>query len=310
MMKIKKLDKFYTNPKIVDLLLNDFFDLFISLRLETNSFTFIEPSAGSGNFIDGLHKKGVDVKKNVLAFDIEPKNNSLIKKQDFFKLNFNKMKLDKSKTITIGNPPFGKKGELALKFLNKSLNHSSIVAFILPKTFNRYLMQKKVNEKAKLIYNKSIESNSFLVNNREYNVNCCFQIWISSEKKVSQGDLRIKKQIKPLSNDIELFIHNNTNETLKYFNKNKYKWDFAIHRQGYYDYNKIITKENELVKNRQYLFIKCNNKNLLKYIYEIDFNELAKENSTTILGFSNSDFYSKLYELIILEKMKKCDFFY
>lgn len=114
---------------------------------------------------------------------------------------------------------------------------------------------------------------------------------------------------KALSNDIELFVHNNTRETLKYFNKSKYKWDFAIHCQGYYDYNKKIINPDNLIQNRQYLFIKCKNKNIMKYIRKIDFNKLAKENSIIILGFSNSDFYNELYKLIIEEQLFQETFF-
>ncbi|AAT27581.1 type II DNA methylase [[Mycoplasma] mobile] len=304
-MKNNKLDQFYTNPKIVDSLLKIVFDLFYSLRNDQSQYTFIEPSAGSGNFIDGLYKLGVDIKKNVRAFDIDPKNNSIIEKKDFFDVNFNEMNLNKKKTVTIGNPPFGKKGDLALKFLNKSLEHSGIVAFILPKIFNRYLTQSKVKNDSKLIFQQNIDSNSFLVNDREYNVNCCFQIWISPEVKVSISNLRLEKQIKALTSDVELFVHNNTKETLKYFDKKKYNWDFAVHRQGYYDYNKKIINPKKLIQNRQYLFIKCKNEEIKQYVEKIDFSKLSKENSTTIFGFSNSDFYKELYELILHEFSEK-----
>lgn len=298
-MKNNDLDQFYTNPKVVDSLLDKLFGLFYSLQLDPNQYQFIEPSAGTGNFIDGLYKKGVNIENNVLAYDLDPKNNKYIIKKDFLNIDLKHKTKNIKKTITIGNPPFGKKGLLALEFLNKSLEHSGIVAFILPNTFKRYSLQSKVNEKAKLIYDIPLKPNSFIVGDREYNVNCCFQIWTRPEIIVSTSDLRLKQQIKSLNNDIELFIHNNTKETLKYFDKLKYKWDFAIHRQGYYDYNVKISNPNELSKNKQYLFIKCNNKKIMKYINKIDFNKLARKNNTTTLGFSNSDFFEELYTLIL-----------
>ena len=59
-MKNNDLDQFYTNPKVVDSLLDKLFSLFYSLQLDPNQYQFIEPSAGTGNFIDGLYKKGVN----------------------------------------------------------------------------------------------------------------------------------------------------------------------------------------------------------------------------------------------------------
>ncbi len=96
---------------------------------------------------------------------------------------------------------------------------------------------------------------------------------------------------------------------MKYFNKKIYKWDFAVHRQGYYDYNKKIYKQEDLKPNHQYLFIKCKNKQLLNSIKKIDFNKLAKQNATTILGFSNSDFYEEFYSMLIKQSIDINKFF-
>lgn len=115
---------------------------------KNKNYTFIEPSARTGNFLDGLFKWNVD-SKQIKAYDIEPKNNLLIKVKNFLDINFKRMKLDRKTTITIGNPPFGKKSDSApLKFLNKSLEHSAIVTFILLNIFRRYLTQAKVRSSA------------------------------------------------------------------------------------------------------------------------------------------------------------------
>ncbi len=67
-------------------------------------------------------------------------------------------------------------------------------------------------------------------------------------------DERIIAPPKIRHNDFITYIHNNTPHTLKYFNKEKYQWDFAVVRQGFYDYNEKITNANLLIKNRQYFF--------------------------------------------------------
>jgi predicted RNA methylase len=71
--------------------------------------------------------------ENTLAFDIEPKDNRIIK-QDFLDWEPN---LDPSKKyIVIGNPPFGLRGQKALQFINKAFTFADFVCFILPPLFN------------------------------------------------------------------------------------------------------------------------------------------------------------------------------
>ena len=53
-----------------------------------------------------------------------------------------------------------------------------------------------------------------------------------------------------------MYLYNNTQPTLKYFQKDKYHWVFAVVRQGFYDYTKKIVEESKLFKNRQYIFFK------------------------------------------------------
>lgn len=299
-MKINNLDKFYTNPKICKELTKEFLSMFYSIRENLNDYTFVEPSAGSGNFIDAFQYYNVKNEK-ILAFDLEPKNNTKILKEDFLKIDLKKYKLDKTKTIIIGNPPFGNKGKLALEFLNKCLKFSNVVMFILPKTFKRYSLQSKVDNNSKLIYERELEDNSFLVDDRQYDVSCVVQIWVNKNVKKWSNlvDRRLKNKTQNLfADDLKLFIHNNTKETLKYFNKEKYGWDFAVCRQGYYDYNNKITNPKELRKNRQYLFVKCANW-LKTFVDKIDFEKLSNLNNTTIKGFSNSDFYNELYQIIV-----------
>ena len=63
-----------------------------------------------------------------------------------------------------------------------------------------------------------------------------------------------------------------------------------MHRQGFYNYKKIIENPEELKKNRQYFFIKVANKDVLQKIKNnIDFEELAQSN-TQIPGYSTTNF--------------------
>ena len=111
------------------------------------------------------------------------------------------------------------------------------------------------------------------------------------------NQLEIKKEI--------LFLKDNKTkkEILKYFDKKKYEWDFAIHRQGFYDYSKKIFNPEELIKNRQYLFVKYVNP-ISKEIFKIlDFEKLSNLN-TVIKGYSNSNVVAE-YEKIKKEKFNQ-----
>ncbi|GAA9359002.1 hypothetical protein TH0628_01720 [Helicobacter pylori] len=148
----KNLDAFYTHPKIARFCLDLLKDLINqNLGLDLNAFHFLEPSAGSGSFVNALKGLGI---ADCLALDIAPKAQGIQKKDYLLELiGFNK------KCIIIGNPPFGHRGKLALDFLNKSLNEAPIVAFILPNLFKRYSIQKHIDKRAKLVLNADLEKN-------------------------------------------------------------------------------------------------------------------------------------------------------
>lgn len=297
-MKNNEFDMFYTNPKVSDYIVEKIFSFFPSIK----SKIFLEPSAGTGNFINSLIKNNIPLNK-IKAYDINPQSKFKIIKKDFMKVN-----LKNQKFITIGNPPFGKRGKTALDFLNKCLNHSYFVIFILPNTFKRFLMQKQVNINCKLLYEENLQPNSFIVNDFEYNVNCVFQVWCNELNcknfiKTYLTDKRKKQNFSLQNSIVKTWIYNNTSQTRKYFDKKKYLWDFAVHRQGYYDYSKKIYDCNELFTNRQYFFIKILDKKYEQLIKNIDFTYLSKKNTITP-GFSASDFYEELEN-----KIKFFDFF-
>ena len=287
------LDQFYTNPKICNYLVKIIKELF---PFSFNKFNYIEPSAGCGNFLDALNLHKI---KNIQAFDISPKTDERIIAQDYLllKLPFNK------NNIVIGNPPFGKRGKLALAFLNKALTEANITCFILPNIFKRYSIQKEVNANAKLIFSMPLPKDSFLVNDKAYDVNCVFMIWVNSSFKTYLPNLRLERNLNNDLRGLKTYIYNNTKSTLKYFDKDKYQWDFAVVRQGYYDYRERITDPTKLVKNRQYMFFKINNQEIAHLINKVDFAKLSQNNTSTP-GYSKSDVIDKLIELYQEEKFK------
>lgn len=135
--------------------------------------SIIEPSAGTGSFTQNL--------KNVFAYDLDPKINS-IKKQDFLLLKQNKQW--GNKILFVGNPPFGKRSTLAKKFIKKAIKlNASTIAFILPDTFNKSSNQKYSlwPKEWSLIKTYRLPKKSFYILNntkrKSYHVPCTFFIW-------------------------------------------------------------------------------------------------------------------------------------
>ena len=275
----KDLDQFFTKTTIAQHCID-----IAKEYLSTNESTlFIEPSAGSGSF-------SLLLGDNVLALDLEPQHTSIIK-CDFLLFDINEHYKDKtiptSDTIVVeGNPPFGKRGKLAKQFIDKAITFSDSIAMILPMNFIKWEMQNKIDSNYSLIYQEILDPNSFTFKNKDYSVRTAFQIW--TKKETTYPNLRIQKKPDVTHPDFELFLYNNTPETLKFFDKNTYRWNFAVVRQGYNDYTKFITNENELLKTKQWIFFKTKTKKVLKRLQSIDYTKLSLKNTSTP-GFGKAD---------------------
>jgi hypothetical protein len=164
------LDKFYTNPDIVDRCIN----LISSIYTWSNFDLIIEPSVGSGNFfykIPSINRIGIDIEPDIV--------DSNIIKQDFLTYIPSNCKTN---ILVIGNPPFGKISSLAIQFFIHASKFSSVIAFIVPKTFRRISIQNKLNPLFHLLLDEDIPIKpcSFTP---KMSVKCCFQIWTKKDIK-------------------------------------------------------------------------------------------------------------------------------
>lgn len=140
------------------------------VKIDGYNDLIIEPSAGNGSFI-------IPIKRfcnNYIFLDIKPDYRHIIK-QDFldFKLKSNNYR----KIHIIGNPPFGFKSTMAIKFIKKSCKICDYFGFILPLSFNNDSMKRSVPHNFHLLYSNQLPINSFVYNEASYNVPCVFQIW-------------------------------------------------------------------------------------------------------------------------------------
>ena len=114
MAKIE-LDKYYTPKDLAKYCIDKTLDI---IGME-NVTEIIEPSAGNGSFSSQL--------ENCIAYDIAPESEGIIK-QDFLQLEIPY----KKGRLIIGNPPFGSRNTLAVKFYKKAVNLGDYISFILP----------------------------------------------------------------------------------------------------------------------------------------------------------------------------------
>lgn len=178
-LKRNTIDKYYTNNNAV----NYCFDLIRKyIDIDYDNDIIIEPSAGNGAFIEQIKKSS----KNNLFIDLEPENSEIIK-QDYLDLDIT-FKSNYRKIHVIGNPPFGRQSSMAINFIKKSAEFCDYISFILPKSFKKDSLKAHFPSLFHLIIETEIPENSFLVEGKEHDVPCVFQIW---EKR---SDERIKKE--------------------------------------------------------------------------------------------------------------------
>lgn len=167
------LDKYYTEPKIASLCTQSFAKY---ININKNKDIIIEPSAGNGSFIPPIQK----ICKHPIFIDIAPEHH-LIKKANYLDVQF---KNSRRKTYVVGNPPFGFKSSLAIKFIRKSCQFCDAFGFILPKSFANKYMQKSVPLNFHLLKTIHLPDKSFI----SKSIKTVFQIW----KK--RNSLRKKEQ--------------------------------------------------------------------------------------------------------------------
>jgi predicted RNA methylase len=161
------LDKYYTKRGVINSILNyidfDRYDL------------IVEPSAGDNRFIDTI--KNLYPNKKIIGIDIQPENSNIIK-CDYLKFESYP---EYCNLLVIGNPPFGRQSNLAVKFFNKAAEKAACIAFILPRSFKKESVQRKLNVNFHLDFEIDLPKNSFEYESKSYDIPCVFQRWIKKD---------------------------------------------------------------------------------------------------------------------------------
>lgn len=179
----KDKDQFFTPVETAKYCHNIMLEILAKNQENEAEFTYVEPSAGSGNFLKILPEN------KTIAVDIEPKCESIIE-ADY--LEWLPPQDKTAKYIVIGNPPFGLRGQMALKFINHSYEFAEYVAFILPQLFEsdgKGVPRKRVVG-FHLLHSEKLDTNFLEPSGKEIKINCIFQIW---SKNHENNTYKVKK---------------------------------------------------------------------------------------------------------------------
>lgn len=162
--------------------------------------------------------------------------------------------------MTIGNPPFGKNASLAISFVNRACEFSDVVAFILPRTFEKTSVQRKLDRHFFLAAQMALDGHSFTFKGESYDVPCVFQIWthssvsgsLKSNIVIPAGGLR---PLPPILSETVDFI----------FVVPSSSPDFAIRRIGV-NAGRIFVNDPHTCSEQSHLFIRARRKSMAGHV--------------------------------------------
>ena len=276
------LDQYYTKPAVARACWETLLGV---LPVRADRARFIEPAAGDGAFFDLLPAR------RRIGLDVAPRHAG-IREQDF--LTWERRARDRSLQVVVGNPPFGNRGDLAVRFVNKAAEIADTVGFIVPVNFRKFTIHKQLNDELRLIKVQQLPRNSFrLSSGRDYAVNTEFQVWT----RVPSGAVNLRQFAPPpiAHRDFLLRQYNNTPEALKVFYD---PFDFAVPCQGWQDYSRRERDADRCEKNKQWMLFKAGAGRIRRRLLRIDYGALALRTGTSTPGFRKNDLvreYARTY---------------
>jgi len=188
-------EQYYTNSKVVDLCMSAVLN-----HIDLSGKTLLEPCGGTGEFIKGFQRSGVE-DKDIISYDIEPKH-PLVKLGNYLETDLSQHK----DLVCITNPPFGRNHSLSTRFFEHSSKYCDYICFLVPKSWRKWSLQNKLSLDFHLIEDIDLPMNCFYLSDgtkKDKNVlNTDFQVWERrsyKRKKVLIADHGLIKKIQPVS---------------------------------------------------------------------------------------------------------------
>jgi len=129
----------------------------------------VEPSAGDGSFLAALPNLPT------VALDLTPGAPGILR-QDFLTWQ---PPGDARRILVIGNPPFGQRASLAVKFIAHAASFAHTFAFVLPRSFNKETFHSRIPSLFHLVDSVNLDGPFHRGTTHTY-VKTTFQIWVRS----------------------------------------------------------------------------------------------------------------------------------
>ncbi len=144
--------------------------------------TVCVPGAGVGSYIVALLEVGVKP-ENIVAVELNPRYGE-IGESIFERFGVNYVFADFLDWVpnmrfdyVIGNPPYGKNASLAVKFLNKAVELTDHISYVLPRTFRKPSILNRVHPELHLVADDIVSDEMF-----GGTILTCYQVWEKREK--------------------------------------------------------------------------------------------------------------------------------
>lgn len=239
-------------------------------RWNDSDVLFVEPSAGTGAFLHPLQC----AERKVKAVDVDPQS-LFVERMDFLTAE-EIFDGDHSAIVVLGNPPFGKNACMAVKFFNKAAIYADEISFIVPRTFRKRSLQRRLHPKFHLFKDRDVEPNAFIRLGNPYDVPCAWQVW----KRFNQDRLLLKPP------SVEHLITYTTPGNA----------DFAMRRVGFYA-GRVVTENILSLSVTTHYFISELTEGVVDSLKEINWTDLASQ-TVGVRSLSKVEIAFKLYEAI------------
>ena len=171
------IDQFYTLSETAEYCWEVFAKTASAHDIDLDSYTFIEPSAGSGSFYNLMPPD------RRIGVDIAPSSCPDVLLADFLRWT----PAENKPYVVVGNPPFGLRGHLALQFINHASSFADLIGFVLPQMFEsdgKGVPAKRVDQMS-LIYSEKLPADSFfLPDGSPSAIHTVFQVWAGEHLEI------------------------------------------------------------------------------------------------------------------------------
>jgi len=130
----------------------------------------VEPSAGNGSFLAFLPER------TTVALDITPGAPDILQR-DFLTWQ---PPNNARRILVIGNPPFGQRAAIASRFVAHAAHFAHVIAFILPRSFNKETFQTRIPPLFHLADALNLDG-PFHCGGAHAYVKTTFQIWVRAD---------------------------------------------------------------------------------------------------------------------------------